>query len=114
MPRPSSAFTLRFHNPDTHRLLRLTAEAMNRSMNEIAEEAVSEYLAHESRALEERLRETADLLREWRGEGVEAVVRAFASGEIEHEDPLRARRAELGEATADPLDIGSLFARSVE
>jgi hypothetical protein len=27
---------------------------------------------------------------------------------------LRARRAELGEATADPLDIGSLFARSVE
>lgn len=108
--RPS--FTLRFRRERTHRALRLTANLLGVSMNELAEAAIEHELAVLGTDLEERLEHTAELLRSYRGEGLEEDVDAFARSEVEHEDPLRSRR--VGSKPDDAFGIGALFAHPVE
>ena len=104
-PRP--AFTLRFRNEKTHRALRLTAEMLGVSMNELAEEAIAHELAILGADLEQKLTRTARLLRSYRGEGLDDDIEAFAQAEVTVDDPLRSRLSE----EADAYGIGALFAR---
>lgn len=108
--RPS--FTLRFRKEATHRALRLTAELLGVSMNELAEAAIEHELAVVGADLEERLARTAALLRSYRGEGIDDDIEAFARAEVSIEDPLRSRRA--GSKHDDDLGVGAAFARPVE
>ncbi len=104
------AFTLRFRDEETHRTLRLTAEMLGVSMNELAEAAIAHELAIIGADLEQKLTRTAELLRSYRGEGVDDDVEAFARAEASVDDPLQSRLS--GEA--DVYGIGALFARPVE
>ncbi len=101
------AFTLRFRNEKTHRALRLTAEMLGISMNELAEAAIAHELEILGADLEQKLTRTAELLRSYRGEGLDEDIEAFARAEAELDDPLRSR---LSEET-DAYGIGALFAR---
>lgn len=105
-----NAFTLRFSDPQTHRGLKLTAELLGMSMNELAERAIAHELAVVGADLEERLTRTVDLLRTYRGENVDADVKRFARAEIFVDDPLRSRRVEQ----SDPHGVGAAFARPME
>ncbi len=104
------AFTLRFRNEATHRTLRLTAHALGVSMNELAETAIEHELALLGADLEQKLTRTAELLRSYRGAGVEEDIEEFARAEVTVDDPLRSRQATL----EDACGIGALFARSME
>lgn len=104
------AFTLRFRNAETHRALRLTAELLGVSMNELAESAIAHELAILGAELEEKLSRAADLLKSYRGQGLEEDIEAFAQAEVSVEDPLRALR----QVEDDVYGIGALFARPVE
>ena len=103
-------FTLRFRNEKTHQILRLTAEALGISMNELAEEAIAHELSILGADLEQKLTRTVELLRSYRGEGVNEDIDAFAEAEVTVDDPLRSRLAE----PADVYGIGALFAHSLE
>ena len=107
-PRP--AFTLRFRDEQTHRTLRLTAELLGVSMNELAEQAIARELAHLGADLEERLLRTADLLREYRAGDLEREIDEIARAEATEEDPLCCRRT----PNEDPLGVSAAFARPVE
>jgi len=109
--RSRPAFTLRFHDPRTHRALQHAAREFGVSMNDLAERAIEHELAVIGSELEERLRATVELLRDYRGGGLSADVEAFARAEVAEEDPLRSRAA--GGRT-DPLGVGAAFADSLE
>ena len=104
------AFTLRFSNEKTHRMLRLTAEALGLSMNELAEAAIERELAVIGPDLEQRLVRIADLLRSYRGEGTEEDIEEFARAEVSVEDPLQSRLADA----EDAYGIGAAFARRLD
>ncbi len=104
------AFTLRFRNEATHRALRLTAHALGVSMNEFAEVAIEHELAFVGADLEQKLTRAAELLRSYRGAGVEEDIEAFARAEVTLDDPLQSRQAAL----EDAYGVGALFARSLE
>jgi hypothetical protein len=106
----SPAFTLRFRNAETHRALRLTAELLGVSMNELAEAAIAHELAIVGAELEENLTRAAELLKSYRGQGIEKDIEAFAKAEVSMEDPLRSRMIDEDDA----YGIGALFARPVE
>jgi hypothetical protein len=104
------AFTLRFRNEATHRGLRLTAHALGMSMNELAENAIEHELAFLGADLEQKLNRALELLRSYRGVGVEDDIEAFADAEVTVEDPCRSRQVMV----EDTCGIGALFARSME
>jgi hypothetical protein len=104
--RERVGFTLRFQDARTHRALKLTADLLGVSMNELAERAIVHELEVLGTGLEDRLHRTADLLRSYRGEDVERDVEEFARAEVEVEDPLRSRAATIG----DPHGVGAAFA----
>ncbi len=104
------AFTLRFRKEATHRTLRLTAHALGVSMNELAEAAIEHELAFIGADLEGKLTRAAELLRSYRGAGVEEDIAAFAHAEVTVDDPLKSRQATL----EDAYGVGALFARSLE
>lgn len=106
----TAAFTLRFHNAETHRALRLTAELLGVSMNELAEAAIAHELTILGAELEEKLNRAAELLKSYRGQGIEKDIEAFAEAEVSIEDPLRSRLKDEDDA----YGIGALFARPVE
>ncbi len=108
-PRERVGFTLRFRDVRTHRALKLTADLLGISMNELAERAITHELEILGANLEERLHRTADLLRSYRGEGVERDIEEFARAEVEVEDPLRSRAATVD----DPHGVGAAFASRV-
>jgi hypothetical protein len=110
MSRSPQAFNLRFHDDKTHQALRLTANLLGMSMNELAERAIARELAFLGADLEQKLTRTVELLRSYRGEGIEADIEAFARGEVAVDDPLQARRADAGDA----YGIGALFAHPLE
>jgi hypothetical protein len=105
-----NAFTLRFSDPRTHRGLKLTAELLGVSMNELAERAIAHELAVVGADLEERLTRTVGLLRSYRGENVADDVTRFARAEVSVEDPLRSQMTE----SSDPHGVGAAFARFLE
>lgn len=105
------AFTLRFRRERTHRALRHAAEELGVSMNELAERAIEHELAVIGAELEDKLRETVELLRPYRGAGMEADAEAFAEAELTEEDPLRSRAVT---GWSDPLGVGAAFADPVE
>lgn len=105
------AFTLRFRRERTHQALRRAADELGVSMNELAERAIEHELAAIGAELENRLRETIELLRPYRGEGRESDAEAFAQAEVTEEDPLRSR-ADSGRS--DRLGVGAAFADPVE
>ena len=89
------ALTLRFRNPQVHSLLRLVADQEGVSMNELAEEFISEGVRLRSAQVEERLTETLQALRAHRArpdrETVERqAMREFAKAEANVAEPLEA------------------------
>lgn len=103
-------FTLRFRDDETHRTLRLTAELLGVSMNELAEQAIARELARMGADLEERLRRTADRLGRYRAGEIERDIDDFVHAEVTESDPLRSRRMPV----EDSLGVSALFARPVE
>lgn len=104
------AFTLRFRDEETHRTLRLTAELLGVSMNELVEQAIAHELAQLGVDLEARLRRTADLLGKYRAVDVDREIDEFARAEVSEDDPLRSLRTPAD----DPLGVSAAFARPVE
>ncbi len=109
--RGRRAFTLRFHDPRTHRALQHAARELGVSMNDLAERAIEHELAVIGDELEEKLRATVELLRPFRGAGLAADVEAFAQAEVAEVDPLRSRAVD---ERIDPLGVGAAFAGSLE
>lgn len=104
------AFTVRFRDRATHRALRLTAELLGVSMNELAERAIARELAVLGVDLEERLTRTAELLRSYRESDLEQAIEDFVRAEVTVEDPLRARMVPADDA----YGVGAVFARPLE
>ena len=104
-------FTLRFHNPQTYRMLRLIAEQRRVSMNDLAEEALEEHLSREAIAIEDRLGAALDIVRQYRSEHLKRDIEAFAHAEVTEEDPLQSRGVMPGE---DRFGVRKAFVRSVE
>jgi len=100
---------LRFRDEATHNTLRLTAELLGMSMNELAESAIRHELTLLGADLEQRLTRTVKLLRSYRGVNQEDVE-AFARAEVEVEDPLRSNLC----ISEDRYGVGAAFARSLE
>lgn len=115
------AFTLRFRNDKTHRALKHAAEELGVSMSELAERAIEHELALLADSLEERLRRTMELLRDYevpRGpRAYEAEIKAYAHAEVTEDDPLRARAVERFDDRRkwrDAVGIGEIFADPME
>lgn len=104
--RSRRAFTLRFENEETHRLLALVSSRLGVSMNELAEKMIEAELEVASLALQEDLAHTLGLLASYQGDP-EADIGRVAHAEVAYPDPVRARR--VG-PPSDPLGIGSIFA----
>jgi len=100
------SFTLRFENPETHRLLALVARRLGLSMNQLAEQMIATELGVASLGLQEDLVHTLGLLATYRSDPT-AEAAAFAHAEVVFEDPIRARRVGRDE---DPLGVAAAFA----
>lgn len=110
MSAPSTKFTLRFRNPQTHEILGLVAERYGMSMNQLAEEMLERELRAAALVLELDLTGTLDLLRDYsRGEHLERAIEEFAQAEAREQDPLRASVAEP-RAAGDAHGILEAFA----
>lgn len=81
------------------------------SMNELAERAIEHELAVIGAELEDKLRETVELLRTYRGRGIEADAAAVAEAEVSEDDPLRSRAVT---GWSDPLGVGAAFGDPME
>lgn len=104
--RGRRAFTLRFENEETHRLLALISSRLGVSMNELAEKMIEAELGVASLALQEDLTHTLGLLASYQGDP-EADLARVAHAEVAYPDPVRAR---LVGSRSDPLGIGNVFA----
>jgi hypothetical protein len=104
--RPS--FTLRWEDESTHQTLRMVADHLGVSMNQLAQDMIARELRVAVLAVEEDLSETLELVRAYRGEGLEDDLAAFAEAEVSEEDPIQTR---LATATmADSLGVSQVFA----
>jgi len=104
--RGRRAFTLRFEDEETHRLLALISSRLGVSMNELAEKMIEVELGVASLALQEDLAHTLGLLAAYQGDPETDIARA-AHAEVAHPDPVRAR---LVGSRGDPLGIANVFA----
>jgi hypothetical protein len=91
-------------------VLRLTAEMLGVSMNELAEQAIRHELELIATGLEKKLQRAVELLKAYRGDGIDADVESFARAEVTNDDPMHARHV----AAEDAYGIGAMFVRSVE
>lgn len=103
-------FTLRFKNPETHELLRLVAQSLGMSMNDVAEDFLARELRIAALGLEEQLATVLERLQTYRAADLKRDIAAFAEAEVSQEDPLRARHVESSE-TPDPLGVVAAFRR---
>jgi uncharacterized membrane-anchored protein len=92
--RPS--FTLRFHDPQVHNLLRLIAMEEGVPMTEIAEEFIAQGVRHRAEGIEVRLTETVNLLRAYRLAGDRSArdqhaIEQIARAEADTPEPLPAK-----------------------
>lgn len=108
--RPS--LKLRFDDAENLRLLRLIAERLGVSMNRLAEDLIGRELRVLAEGMEMDLSGTIELLRRYRGEGLEADAAAFGRAEAQHDDPLRSRHT--GASSADPYGVEAAFGYAVE
>ncbi|MGH2824091.1 MAG: hypothetical protein ACRDLY_13915 [Thermoleophilaceae bacterium] len=103
MSTPSTKFTLRFRNPQTHEILGLVAERYGMSMNQLAEDMLERKLQAAALVLELDLTGTLDLLRGYSsGQHLERATEELAQAEGHEQDPLKARMAE-------PRDVHGVF-----
>jgi hypothetical protein len=111
---PPRVLTLRFRNRRTYQRLKHIAGIVGSSMNEIAEAAVERELDFLSTDLEAQLSETVEALRSWRysDDDLEQEIRKFGEGEGSVRDPMRSTMTSA--AAIDALNIGDLFADSLE
>jgi len=99
------SFTLRFENPQTHRLLSLVSGRLGVSMNHLAEQMITTELEIASAGLQADLMHTLGMLASYRSDP-EAEAAVFASAEVSFEDPIRARMVGSNE---DPFGVASAF-----
>jgi hypothetical protein len=104
----TAKFTLRFERAETHELLRLVADQFGVSMNALAEEVLTRELSAMGLVIERDLYGTLELLRNYRGEDIEAGLEAFARAEVTEEDPMRSRMAAVPQ-TVDALGVSEAF-----
>ncbi|MCH7670304.1 MAG: hypothetical protein IIC71_14050 [Acidobacteria bacterium] len=111
---PPRVLTLRFRNLRTYQRLKQVAALVGTSMNEIAEAAVERELDFLSADLESQLTETVEALKSWRSTeaDIERDIQQFGDAESSLRDPMRATLRTI--KLVDPLNIGALFADSVE
>jgi U3 small nucleolar ribonucleoprotein component len=109
--RSSHVFTLRLRNPETYRMLKLAAKQRRVSMNDIAQEALEEYLNAEASTLEEQLSEALDIVRQYTSQDQDRDIAAFAHAEVSEKDPLRSTGVTPDD---DPFGVRDAFVRSVE
>lgn len=103
-----SSFPLRFANERTRERLRVMAQQLNTSMNQLAEEMIERELEVLSLGLEQNLAQTLELLRSYGGEDRGAAWARFAEAEG-NEDPIRTRRIA---PERDPYRIADAFAEA--
>jgi hypothetical protein len=103
-----SAFTLRFEDEATHEALRVVADHLGVSMNQLAQDMIKRELRVASLAVERDLSETLALVRAFRGAGLAEDVAAFADAEMNEEDPIQTRLVRVG--MHDRLGISEVFA----
>jgi hypothetical protein len=98
----TAAFTLRFRDPATHRLLRDVARAKGVSMSELAEQLVAQGLRGEAAELERTLESVLAHLRSYRTDpvAVEEPLRELAQAEVEEPEPLPSRRVASADMAA--------------
>lgn len=98
----AAAFTLRFRDPTTHRLLRDVARAKGVSMSELAERLVAQGLRGEAAELERTLESVLAHLRSYRADpvAVEEPLREVARAEVEEPEPLPSRRVASADGAA--------------
>lgn len=82
-------FTLRL-NPELHDALSTLSSIEHRSMNDLASEAVSEFVVTESRLVARNLGRTLARLKEYTKQDpdFEQAIEAFADAEMRYKDPL--------------------------
>jgi len=102
--------TLHFRNEETLRDLERVADALGVSPDELAEVAIEHELVSVGVGLDQKLSRTLDRLKGYSEADRERDIEAFSQGEVDFEDPLRARR----EDPQDAYGIGALFAHPVE
>lgn len=87
--RPS--FKVRFDDSETYRLLKLIAQRLGVTMNDLAEDIIGRELRFIAEGMEMELADTIELLRRYRGRSPEEQAADFARAEVENDDPLRSR-----------------------
>jgi hypothetical protein len=110
MVGPGPVLTLRFSNEETLRHLERTAAALGVSTDELAEAAIELELASVGSEFEGRIARVLERLKSVGPKNLDQDIRDFARGELEVEDPLKARRVEA----ADAYGIGALFGHRLE
>lgn len=98
-------FTLRL-NPELYEALSSLSSVAHRSMNDLASEAVSNFVVAESRVVARDLEQTLSRLRKYTGRDpdFERAIEAFAEAEIRHDDP----------AEGTPVTAGSEVRKEVQ
>jgi hypothetical protein len=104
----TTKFTLRFERVETHELLRLVADEFGMSMNALAEEVLSRELSAMGLVIERDLYGTLELLRNYRGDDIEAGLAAFARAEVTEDDPMRSQMVAMPQ-TVDALGVTEAF-----
>lgn len=102
-------FTLRFHNPKTHKVLGILADRYGVSKNQLAEEMLERELQAAALLLEVDLSDTLELLQGYSlREHLEQDIADFAEGEAHEDDPFKARMVETRDEQ-DPLGVLEAF-----
>ena len=111
MSEPKTKFTLRFDDPQTHDLLRLVADRLGVSMNQLAEEMIARELGAVALVVEEELTQTLQLLRDYRGGDAEEDAVAFGEAEasVVGDDPAQGRMIEVPTGVEDPFGVAAAF-----
>jgi hypothetical protein len=104
----SYAVTVHLSNEATLRDLESTAEALEISIDELAEAAFR--IAVLSNNVKGRLEGLSERLHAYGPADLEQDIQEFARSEVTFRDPLQARRVDI----QDPYGIGALFDRSME
>lgn len=108
--RPS--LKLRFDDTENYRLLRLMAERLGVSMNQLAEDVIGRELRVLAEGMEMDLTETIVLLRQYRRREPDDQASDFARAEVEHDDPMKARH--MPAVDGDPLGVKTAFEHALE
>jgi hypothetical protein len=105
-----AVLTLHFRDEETLRDLERAAEALGVSTDDLAEAAIERELAAVGAGFEARLSRALAGLKRYDPADLEQEIQDFAHGEVEVEDPIKARLAD----SPDAYGIGALFGHPVE